>query len=285
MLRYRLITGPLLVAFVVALAWVDERLSAEGRIPAWLVTGLAGLAVSWLAAGETARLLAGAGLRSCVPLARVAAAIALASTLAVTLGATDAGPLAATAWAAILLAGLVRFTRGRTVEGAAAGTAGLLFTAAYAGSLVAFWPLLRIEHGPWFLLGAILVVKSSDIGAYAFGLSLGRRKLIPWLSPGKTREGLAGGVAVAALVGAGLAVLTGGEAVPTRVPVWLGAVAGAAAALVGVIGDLAESLLKREAGVKDSGRLLPGMGGVLDVVDSLLFAGPVLFWLARLAGS
>jgi phosphatidate cytidylyltransferase len=133
------------------------------------------------------------------------------------------------------------------------------------------------------MLGAVLLVKSSDIGAYAVGMTLGRHKLIPWLSPGKTREGLAGGIATAALVGAGLAAATpSGESI-AAIPIWLGAVAGAVAAVTGQIGDLAESLLKRDAGVKDSGRMLPGMGGILDVVDSLLFAGPALYWLFRIA--
>jgi phosphatidate cytidylyltransferase len=183
----------------------------------------------------------------------------------------------------ILVAGLLRFSRDHTVKGVTAATAGLLLVAIYAGALIAFWPLLRIERGPWFMLGAVLLVKSSDIGAYAVGMTLGRHKLIPWLSPGKTREGLAGGIATAALVGAGLAAATPiGESI-AAIPIWLGAVAGAVAAVTGQLGDLAESLLKRDAGVKDSGRMLPGMGGILDVVDSLLFAGPALYWLFRIA--
>lgn len=184
---------------------------------------------------------------------------------------------------AILAAGLIRFSRGHVVKGVSVATAGLLLVAVYAGALIAFWPLLRIERGPWFLLGAVLLVKSSDIGAYAVGMTIGRHQLIPWLSPGKTREGLAGGVVTAAAVGTGLAALTPvGDSI-AAIPLWVGAAAGALAALTGQLGDLAESLLKRDAGVKDSGAILPGMGGILDVVDSLLFAGPALYWLFRLA--
>lgn len=283
MLRYRLITGPILVALVIALAWADDSATRRGSIPPWLVTGLAGLVMSVLASIETARLLTAGGIAASVPLSIVAAAAAFAATLFL----ADAGPAAGAVEASVLLAivaaGLVRFSRGHVVKGVTVATAGLLLVAIYAGALIAFWPLLRIERGPWFLLGAVLLVKSSDIGAYAVGMTVGRHKLIPWLSPGKTREGLAGGVATAALVGTGLAVLTPvGDSI-AAIPLWLGAVAGAVAALTGQLGDLAESLLKRDAGVKDSGAILPGMGGILDVVDSLLFAGPALYWLFRLA--
>lgn len=283
MLRQRLITGPLLVALVIGLAWLDDSLVRRGSIPPWLVTGLAGLAMSVLAAIETARLLAAGGIAASVTLSVAAAAAAFVATLFLADAGPAAGAVEASVLLAIVVAGLVRFSRGQVVKGVTVATAGLLLVAIYAGALVAFWPLLRLERGPWFLLGAVLLVKSSDIGAYAVGMTLGRHKLIPWLSPGKTREGLAGGVATAALVGTGLAALTPvGDSV-AAIPLWLGAVAGAVAALTGQLGDLAESLFKRDAGVKDSGAILPGMGGILDVLDSLLFAGPALYWLFRLA--
>lgn len=282
MLRYRLITGPILVALVIALAWADDAATRRGSIPPWLVTGIAGLVISVIASIETSRLLAAGGVAASVPLSIAAAAAAFAATLFLPDAGPAAGAVEASVLLAILVAGLVRFSRGHVVKGVTVATAGLLLVAIYAGALIAFWPLLRIERGPWFLLGAVLLVKSSDIGAYAVGMTLGRHKLIPWLSPGKTREGLAGGIATAALVGTGLAALTPGDSI-AAIPLWLGAVAGAVAALAGQAGDLAESLLKRDAGVKDSGAMLPGMGGILDVVDSLLFAGPALFWLFRMA--
>ncbi|MEL7238219.1 MAG: phosphatidate cytidylyltransferase, partial [Planctomycetota bacterium] len=105
------------------------------------------------------------------------------------------------------------------------------------------------------------------------GKSLGKHKLIPFLSPGKTWEGLAGGVVTAALVGAacapGLDLLTW----------WKGAIFGAVIGVVGQAGDLLESLMKRDADVKDSSQLLPGFGGVLDVIDSPLVAAPVAYLL------
>jgi phosphatidate cytidylyltransferase len=123
-------------------------------------------------------------------------------------------------------------------------------------------------------------VKASDIGAYAAGMSFGRHKMIPWLSPAKSWEGLAGGIALAAAVGGAMAWWSSGLPDPRdQVPVALGAMTGALLGIVGPFGDLVESLLKRGAGVKDSGSVLPGMGGVFDVLDSPLMAGPVV-WLA-----
>jgi phosphatidate cytidylyltransferase len=139
------------------------------------------------------------------------------------------------------------------------------------------WLLVRTEVGPWVLAGAVLTVKASDIGAYAVGMSIGRHKMIPWLSPAKSWEGLVGGIAFAAIVGGLLAWWS--DALPDardHVAPLLGAATGAVLGVVGTFGDLAESLVKRSAGVKDSGRILPGMGGIFDVLDSPLLAAPVV---------
>jgi phosphatidate cytidylyltransferase len=115
-------------------------------------------------------------------------------------------------------------------------------------------------------------------------MAIGRHKMITWLSPKKSWEGLAGGVVTATLVGAGLAHLSGSLLdAADHIPWWLGAIGGALAGFIGHAGDLAESAFKRDAGLKDSGRTLPGMGGVLDVLDSPLFTGPLVYWLLRFA--
>ena len=148
------------------------------------------------------------------------------------------------------------------------------------GVMLGCWMLVRNLIGPWGLAGAMLTVKASDMGAYFTGMAIGRHKMIPWLSPAKSWEGLAGGIAFAAAAGGALAAWSWSLDDPRdHVPVALGIGAGAALGLVGTFGDLAESLLKRSAGIKDSGRVLPGMGGVLDVLDSPLLAGPVV-WAA-----
>lgn len=125
-------------------------------------------------------------------------------------------------------------------------------------------------HGDRWLLVALFVVWGADTGAYFVGRRFGRRKLAPRVSPNKTLEGLAGGLLVGVGVGLLVALSTGIPA--SRLPGL--ALACVVAALFSVVGDLFESLLKRHAGVKDSGRLIPGHGGVLDRVDGVLAALP-----------
>ena len=127
---------------------------------------------------------------------------------------------------------------------------------------------LRVEHGAGVALGALAVVWAADSGAYFAGKRFGKRRLAPAISPGKTVAGLVGGLAAALTVAALLAWAA--DAAHTRW--WL--VAALAAALFSVVGDLYESSLKRRAGVKDSGGLLPGHGGILDRIDGLVAALP-----------
>jgi len=128
------------------------------------------------------------------------------------------------------------------------------------------------QGGRWLLyLSAITV--ASDTGAFCAGHLFGSRKLHPGLSPGKTVEGLVGGLAAGVAVAAIMVKLF----LP-QVALASGAAWGLTLAAVGVIGDLTESVLKRTAGVKDTGALLPGHGGILDRGDSILMAGPVLYY-------
>lgn len=145
---------------------------------------------------------------------------------------------------------------------------GLLYT---AGLVSCYLLLAAHPHGRALILFGVASVVAADSGAYFAGHLAGRHRLAPSLSPGKTWEGLAGGLLLAALVGAAFAGL------------WLDdttAPAGAALALalgaVSVVGDLLESVLKRAGGAKDSGTLLPGHGGMLDRVDGIIAAAPLL---------
>ncbi|MGN6564560.1 MAG: phosphatidate cytidylyltransferase [Thermomicrobiales bacterium] len=128
----------------------------------------------------------------------------------------------------------------------------------------------------WYLLAQI-VTWLTDVGAYLVGRTWGRRKLAPVVSPGKSVEGALGGLVGGALAAWGAAAAFGLPVAP------LAALAGGAVlSALGQLGDLAESLLKRQAGVKDSGTLIPGHGGILDRIDSLLFVATATYYLARL---
>ena len=141
-----------------------------------------------------------------------------------------------------------------------------------------WWP------GRWLLLYAVFAAKFTDIGAYLVGCTFGRHKLMPRISPAKSWEGVFGGIAVGTLAGTGLVWalrdvlapfgLTPGRALPL----------GVFLSVCAVVGDLTESLFKRAASVKDSGGVVPGMGGVLDVLDSILFTAPGVYLFLRLVG-
>jgi phosphatidate cytidylyltransferase len=183
--------------------------------------------------------------------------------------------LVPTILAASLVAALVMHSRRQRVDGAMANAGGTLLAITYLGVLPGFFLPICMSHSAWMLLAIVMVVKAADIGAYATGRLIGKHKLIPWLSPEKTREGFVGGLVFAALVAVG--VFTGFYRFSYAQAVICGLVLGA----VGQLGDLLESLLKRDAGVKDSGTL-PGFGGLLDLLDSPLLAAPAAYWLLKL---
>lgn len=127
----------------------------------------------------------------------------------------------------------------------------------------------------WIFL-TLLVIMVCDTCAYFVGSNLGKRKLYPAVSPNKSIEGGVGG-----LVGSVLAVVLAGLTFLPQIGIFDGIVVGLLLGTVGQVGDLFESLLKRACGVKDSGTLIPGHGGLLDRLDSLLFAFPIVYYLAR----
>ncbi len=134
-------------------------------------------------------------------------------------------------------------------------------------------------QGQYYVLYLIAVSKFSDMGAYLTGSLIGKHKMVPHISPGKTWEGFGGALAFSLLISFGLRALMPVKLALLR-PVDLFAL-GLGLSVAAVIGDLAESILKRGTGVKDSGKLLPGIGGMLDLIDSLLFTAPLLFFYLR----
>jgi len=141
--------------------------------------------------------------------------------------------------------------------------------------------LLSFPHGGLIMLGLVVIVAAADVGAYFSGRAWGKHKLAPQVSPAKTWEGFWGGVGCTVLLA--LLVWYG---LPMGSPISLTAILAVivATALASVVGDLVESMVKRESGVKDSGSLLPGHGGVLDRLDSLSAAAPVYALGLLLAG-
>lgn len=242
------------------------------------VTVVAAIAAA-VGAAEFSAMLSRKGRRPVVIVAALfAAALVVAghfvadgrAAYRVVLPVLGAGASAALAWSAMRRSSAV------------AGDAGLTAVAAlYAGGLLLFVPLVRAEpDGREWLFLLFIGVFATDICAYAVGRTVGRHKMVPSISPGKTWEGAAGGLA-GALAGVGIAAWGFG----LGLAVWEALVLGALMAVVGQAGDLFESKLKRTAGVKDSGRLMPGHGGLLDRLDSILFNLPMLYlfvlWATR----
>jgi phosphatidate cytidylyltransferase len=234
---------------------------------------------------EFARMAAAGGFRVSQP--AVVAASALVA-LSFHLGSL---PLAGAVLTAILLIVLTERIFRVGVEEYASSVSLSLAAVLYTGWLPGFFILIRqlpagLDGGGrsapgdagWAMVALVLILSwSNDSGAYFVGSALGRHKLIPRVSPSKTVEGALGGIAccvAAALIAR--ATFTPFLTAPAAVAA--GIVVGAAC----ILGDLAESMLKRSTGVKDSSHLIPGHGGLLDRFDSLLFAGPVFYLVARI---
>jgi phosphatidate cytidylyltransferase len=153
-----------------------------------------------------------------------------------------------------------------------------VFAVFYVPFLASFVALmLAADDGPWRVLVFLMLTVVSDTGAYAVGWRFGTHKLAPRVSPGKTREGLAGAIAFAMAAGALCTqyLIEGGTW-------WEGLLLGLAVAVSATLGDLGESMIKRDLGIKDMGTLLPGHGGIMDRLDSLLPTAPVVWLLLTL---
>jgi phosphatidate cytidylyltransferase len=152
------------------------------------------------------------------------------------------------------------------------------FVQVYVAFMAGFYVALTAsENGQWWTLASLIIVVFTDVGAYAAGLNFGKHKMAPVISPGKTWEGFAGSIVVAIAFGAVLAP------VMLQQPWWVGAIMGVLLALVGTAGDLTESLIKRDLGIKDISTWLPGHGGFLDRLDSILPSAAVAYVIYLIA--
>lgn len=299
----RLIIGPILIAALLGLVWLDEWLAGralpsglaflnphDGTIAPGVVLLLLGLLACARAGVELARMFRAMSIHaSSKHLGTAAAAGVIVSGLTIgpsgaRLWGADTGTIQATASALVVFLSMLAYIRHRDLKGAAGAVAAAIFAFVYMGVVIGFLLAIRREYTVGVMVAVVLTVKMCDVGALFTGVALGRHKLIPWISPGKTWEGLIGG----AITSAGFAVLFvlagrawGGAGPVAGMPLIVAAGIGLVLGLVGQLGDLSASVVKRDAGVKDAGRLLPGMGGMVDVMDSLVIAGPVAYWLLK----
>ncbi|MBI4329032.1 MAG: phosphatidate cytidylyltransferase [Chloroflexi bacterium] len=260
-LRLRVLSAAVGLPLLLLAVWV-------GGTVLFVLTSLVALAALW----EFRRLAAPSG-----PLATLFAGPAILllleeawlGTAAESLGPILAG-LFLGSLAFYLLWAALRPPQGNLLAGWALSVTAVL----YIGGLLSYGFRLRgLEQGFSWLLLSLLVTFASDTGAYFMGRALGRHKMAPRLSPGKTWEGALGGL-VAAGAACALLVYLFALGPPPLVGAGLGIILSVAAQL----GDLAESFIKRAAGAKEAGGLIPGHGGVLDRLDSLLFVFPVLYY-------
>lgn len=300
MLKDRLRTSAVLIVVVLGLLYLDSRHSIAGAEGLWLLPLLMFFALG--SAWDMASLMAGSSRLISKPVTLLATAIVTFSACVPLLWPLVGQqypancPVGELGWIVIggvtavfvVLASEMK-TYGLGPPGTIERTCHAVFVSLYIGLPMALLVALRaMGGGNWglaALLTMILVTKSTDAGAYFTGKAIGKHKLIPRLSPGKTKEGSAGGIVIATIVAFVclkwlFPMVAGSGSPPGEVPslpplanpLWGALVLGPALAVSGMVGDLAESLVKRDCGAKDSGNWLPGLGGVWDVTDSLIAA-------------
>ena len=268
-LAQRVVTGILLAAFVAAATlllssfWFALLIAAFTLVGAWEWSGMVG----WSSAGQR--------LAYCLVsmLVLLGTGWLLQST-----GGAWAVLLAGLVWWLVALAWVVRFQQGQPVDAMNYPLVRLIVGWLI---LVPSWAAVVHLHsalasGPWLVLYLVFLISSADSAAFFIGRRLGNRRLASNVSPGKSLEGVAGALLAAAIFAIATGLLSGSVPLPGFVVVSL------ITALVSVLGDLSESVFKRRAGLKDSGSIVPGHGGILDRIDSYTAAAPIFvlgtFW-------
>lgn len=316
MLWQRITFGALMIALVVGIVLLDGWLSLRGSAPAQevLAPGIArnrplcGLALTlmlalliMLAAFELGHLCRMGGYRPASGWAAfVSVLLMLAPWIEFQQRLASAAPAirltGGMSLSLFLLAGgvlgamLCVLARKRT-ERAVADLAVTCLSFLYLGLLGSFAIRIRcFDPGPAggvAVIYFVLTVKAADIGAFFTGKFFGRRKLAPWVSPGKTIEGAVGALVAATAAACGALWLwrqLGPSLGPSPLNMTQALIFGPVMAVCGHLGDLVESLIKRDVGSKDSGQVVPAFGGLLDILDSPVFTAPVAWWLLALWG-
>ena len=249
----------LIVAIWAGGPWFSSLVAVAAGIAGWEISAMVGIRnkalVATVIAGSIALIAAGHFIAGQTAVANILAPIALVGALA----------------------GLIALQRLRTPGNGFMRAALIIAAIAYAGGLLFHAPLLRnLGTGMEWVLFLVAVTFATDTGAYFVGRVFGRTQLASSISPSKTWEGAAGGT---------LAALTAGfiahSFMATQAPAWQVVVLAGIAGIAGQMGDLAESKLKRVFGAKDSGWIMPGHGGVLDRLDSIVFSLPVVYYSVK----
>ncbi len=278
MLKYRLLYGTLMTALFTAIVifdgWVDGNIpssvSSDKPVQGTLLYILIALIIipSQL---ELAKLAAAKNLKIFTPVSIIASVLFAGTWYWQQF--IEMRPviyllfLSASSLAALFLCQYLRYGTSGVIANCGAG----YFSIIYIGLFCAFVLGIRIDFGVWVLLMFIFVVKFADIGAYTIGVLFGKHKFSPKISPGKTWEGMFGAVTAAVIVSFLFVACC-------DIMGWLPAVIfGIFIAFTGQLGDLVESMMKRDAETKDSSNKVPGFGGILDIIDSPLFAAPFAY--------
>jgi phosphatidate cytidylyltransferase len=287
MLKHRLITGPLLSIALIVLMYFDEKIGGVecdcGTVfaPGLLIAILAMLTAP-LAALEFTAMANNLRIRCNTPMlilsmeVWIAAVYLLPESMSATKAIASFSTILVISFALTVLA----LSRHKQLQGVISGATFTVATSGYVALGFGLLLLLRRDHSAWWIVGVIAIVKMCDTGAFFVGCNVGKRKLIPWISPAKSWEGLIGGLATASITATLLAAANNHwlPAEPT-IPLVYAAFLGILFGLLGQLGDLLMSVFKRDSGIKDASSVLPGLGGVLDVLDSLLLVAPIAYWL------
>ncbi len=289
MLAWRLILGPILIAVLVGLFALDAHFGHKAPV-LWILACL----LTWRSSWELTQLLKGRGAANfglCV-----VAAVAIVSAnwfVPLTLAGNPAGPIAGSLGApmlvfslaamALFVSGLARYRApGKSVEILGAELLILAYVAVFVSLTVQLRWIDGGKLGYLPLASLVVATKCGDTSAYFAGRAFGKTKLSPLISPGKTWAGAVGAfIGAAAGSWAWIHFATGWLTDAKPGPWYWAALYGIVLGVVGLVGDLAESLIKRDVGQKDSAPLLPGFGGLLDLLDSVILTGPVAYalWL------
>jgi phosphatidate cytidylyltransferase len=288
LLHWRLILGVTFSAVLAGICWLDHA-----AVPRGMFLGPLAVLLCVLATTEALGLLHAAGARPSRWAAYAGAILPVATSAAIPyldliFGVRSAQPTCMVLPAllcGLIFAAVAAIARFDGSSQSAIDFAATVFVSTYIGGTLAALALLRFatssdgrDSGLILLIATVAIVKAGDIGAYTVGRLIGRRKLAPRLSPGKTWEGALGAILFSCMAAVVVFAVSSEEnslAAGSVLPIVRWLVCGLALSVAGIVGDLAESLLKRAAGIKDSSTWMPGFGGILDMLDSLLLAAPV----------